>query len=462
MAATKTQADQLADEIFQPTQQADISQGQGGRSPPARPEPVAVWDTIAKAPWMKNTRGWWVEYGISDLKRVLRFDTYRSLSAHDNKDRKIEEHIMDMQRTLDVEYAGIVAGYPPGLRVMAGKRVLVSKGPDLIKPRRGKWEALGELITGLLGDQAEYFYGWMKVSLASLERGPRFVPGQMLVFAGPAGCGKSLLQNLITEMLGGRSAGPFDYMTGETNFNADLVEAEHLMIEDEAASSDSRIRRYFGAKVKTMLYNETQRIHGKGRKGLKLCPFWRITLSVNDEPENLMVLPMLDESLMDKVMLFLCNRATFPYSDDDQAGREEYREQLSSEIPAFIAWLRSWKIPRSMHSQRSGVLAWHHPELLSALDGLSPEAKLLSLIDILQIWEAGKDVWTGTAQELEGKLLGKDQLGRVAKLLSFNTACGAYLARLAKSCKDRVSKGSREGNKTPWTIKKEKSEPLPL
>lgn len=462
MGATATQAQQLADEIFHPTEDSHVTKGQGGQSPPSPKEPVAVWDTISKAPWMKNTRGWWVEYGISDLKRVLRLDTYRNVPAHDGKERTIEEHIMNMQRNLDVEYAGIVAGYQPGLRVMAGKRVLVSHGPDIVKPKKGKWETLGNLITEMLGEQAEYFYGWIKVAVSSLERGPRFVPGQMVVFAGPAGCGKSLLQNLITEMIGGRSAGPFDYMTGETNFNADLVEAEHLMIEDEAASSDSRVRRYFGAKVKTMLYNETQRIHGKGRKGLKLCPFWRVTLSVNDEPENLMVVPVLDESLMDKVNLFLCSRATFPYADDDQAGRDEYRETLSREIPAFLYWLRSWKIPKHMQGQRSGVIAYHHPDLIIALDGLSPQAKLLSLIDMLQIWAPGESTWTGTAHELEGKLLGKDQLGRVAKLLSFNTACGAYLARLAKSNKDRVMKGAREGNKTHWTIKREKSEPLPL
>jgi hypothetical protein len=34
-----------------------------------------------------------------------------------------------------------------------------------------------------------------------------------------------------------------------------------------------------------------------------LKPFWRLSITLNDEPENLLILPPLDESLGDKIML---------------------------------------------------------------------------------------------------------------------------------------------------------------
>ena len=59
--------------------------------------------------------------------------------------------------------------------------------------------------------------------------------------------GKSRLQNLITPLLGGRVANPYHYMTGKSNFNSELFGAEHLMIEDEPASTRIEARRNTGS-----------------------------------------------------------------------------------------------------------------------------------------------------------------------------------------------------------------------
>ena len=87
------------------------------------------------------------------------------------------------------------------------------------------------------------------------------------------------------------AAKPYLYMTGKTTFNADLFGAEHLMVEDEAESIDIRARRYFGAKIKEIAVNVDQHCHGKGKTALTLTPVWRMTLSLNDEPERMQVLP---------------------------------------------------------------------------------------------------------------------------------------------------------------------------
>ena len=98
-------------------------------------------------------------------------------------------------------------------------------------------------------------------------------------------------------------ASPYQYMTGATLFNSEMFKAEHLVVEDNAASTDIRARRNFGSFVKTITVNECQPCFGKGRETLNLTPFWRLSISVNDEPENLMVLPPIDESIEDKLIL---------------------------------------------------------------------------------------------------------------------------------------------------------------
>ena len=107
---------------------------------------------------------------------------------------------------------------------------------------------------------------------------------------------------------------------------------------------------------------------------------------------------------------------------------------------------------------------WHHPDLLSALDALAPETRLLSLIDevLFTDWEqdygflktAGraKESWQGTAEELERLLRGHTAFGYEAeKLFSWPTACGTYLGRLAKKHPSRVEP-DRSSNSRKWIL----------
>jgi len=330
--------------------------------------------------------------------------------------------------------------------------VLVVKGANYVQPKQGDWSTIKRFVETLLPDQTDYLYGWLKAAFRTLREGAPFRPGQLLAIAGPAGCGKSLLQNILTEMFGGRVAKPYKYMTGKTNFNSELFYAEHLAIEDEAASTLIHDRRTFGANIKNMLVNETQPYYRKAREALTLSPFWRVSCTLNDEPESLMVLPPLDSDLLDKIILLKASFAKFPFESDDIKSRKKFREQISRELPAFLAFLSSWRVPDRMKDQRYGIQAWQHPELMEALADLAPQSALLSLIDAIKPWDAFNAPFKGTAMALKEILLEKDKHNRVNTLLKWNSACGAYLARLAKSNPDRVRLCGRPGNKAIWEI----------
>ncbi len=242
-------------------------------------------------------------------------------------------------------------------------------------------------------------------------------------------------------------------MTGITAFNADLFEAEHLTVEDEHASMDLRSRRHFGTQVKAMTVNETQRCHGKHQKGLILRPFWRLSISLNDEPENMMVLPPMDDSLEDKIILLKASRRPMPMPTTTQEERVAFWNKLLNELRAFLDFLISWEAPEELLSRRFGITHFHHPELLAAIDSLAPEYRLLSLIERELFPAFTREVWKGTAEDLERILSNDTSPCRVEarKLFSFNTACAVYLGRLQKKYPRRVEYHRTSSSRT-WTI----------
>src|SRR5690242_19598043 len=265
--------------------------------------------------WVRNNRGQWIRFSETSLKRLLKS---KGLSAECSKMERlsqVDEAILQIQTTQDVNYAASLAGYTTGLYQLNGGRILVTDSPVIIQPAPGEFPILSAILDGMLNhgdfDQRPYLYGWLKIGYECLITAKKR-PGQTLAMAGPVSSGKSLLQNLITQILGGRAAKPYRYMSGQTPFNSELFQAEHLMIEDEVASTDIRTRRHFGTNIKQVTVNVVQSCHPKGLPAISLEPLWRTTITLNDEPENLLILPPFDESIIDKIILMKVFKKLFP------------------------------------------------------------------------------------------------------------------------------------------------------
>lgn len=431
----------------------------------------AYYDPGRKCYWIKNSREDWIEINETSLRRHLRGYGLRRKAEQGELLSQVEEKLNEIQFTKDVAYAGPLAGHSSGLVDCAGNRILVTSSPKLIEPVPGEWPILSLFLERLLvderHDQRPYIYGWLKIAYEALRAG-LWRPGQALGLAGPRKCGKSLLQRLVTLILGGRVAKPYRYMSGGTEFNADLFGAEHLMIEDEHSSTDIRSRRKFGANIKQFTVNQMQSCHDKNRRAIMLPPFWRVTISVNDEPEEMMVLPPMSDSerdsLGDKLFLLRAQKAEMPMPTASDRQREVFWKKLVSELPAFIYFLKNWKVPKKLRCDRFGIRTWQHPELLASLDALAPETHLLSMIDDalfteredaigeLKVRSVPQEGWHGTAEELARFLCNHQLFSHEArKLFSWPTACGTYLGRLASKRPDRV-KDARSGKTRGWVI----------
>lgn len=425
---------------------------------PIEPEEF-YYEKYSKEYLLCNKRKSWLSLAESQFKKEL---AYRGMNTRTEKGDNIseaDEFIINLRDTNDIDYAGPLAGYKAGFYELNGNRILVTNSPHIIKPLPGEWINIKELISGLLYDekydQISFLYGWLKIAYQSLSSG-KLRPGQALAMCGPHNCGKSLLQLLITRILGGRSEKPYSFMTAATDFNGDLFKAEHLCIEDEPANTDLRMRRSFGAQIKQIAGCDTQRCHGKHQQAITLTPFWRLTISLNDEPENLMVLPPIDNSIEDKIILFKATSVEMPMPSESNEERAIFWKQLLSELPAFLHFLCNWKIPAeirtSQDARRYGIDKMHHADILREIDALSPEFRLLAIIDKDIFGEVIPTTWTGTSEELEVFLTAKGNMQYESrKLLSWNNACGTYLGRLSKKFPERFTQKHTERSRL-WTI----------
>jgi hypothetical protein len=427
------------------------------------------YDKVRKEFVVLNGDGDWCSHAEGGYKRILA-SMWFSKKVREGDDSgaqrdplsQVDRAMYDAAHLRGLDYCGRLAGCPKGIHVLPGVgRILVTQGPSLYQPDASgaDWPNLRAFFGTLLIDdsaQMPTFIAWLAMGVRSLyAHKPR--PGQAVVFAGPRNCGKSLAQQLITEILGGRMARPYQYMSGLTPFNSDLFQAEHQIIEDDQPSTRLEERRNFGSKIKEITANERQRLHAKGRDAIMLPVFWRATISVNDEPENLMMLPPMDDSLADKLIIFRAKRAVLPCDTDTTEGRDECWKTLVAEIPALVAHLlNSFDVAPAMRDGRYGFRAFHHPEIIASLCDLAPESRLLSIVDT-EIFGALSTCteWEGTSQELERRLIGSDSVAYDArKLFTYPTACGVYLSRLLVRLPQRFERVKTEKHNL-WKLKKD-------
>ena len=404
--------------------------------------------------YVENELQEYVPYTKTTLKLILKSFGLRGRAHDDELLSPIDSLIADVSYTKSVAYAGRLAGIRRGCYQMNGKRVLVTADPTIIEGKKGQTPLIESVVKQLFQigevDQRPRIYGWLKMARkAMLEGFP--MPGQALVLAGPRNAGKNLFQDIITEMLGGRAEKPYRYMVGRSEFNGDLFGAEHLCIADEVPFYDMPSRRVFGSKIKDICVNSLQSCHGKHKEALTLFPLWRLSISVNDEAENLVMLPPLEESIEDKIMLLKVRRAIMPMPSDSPQHRMEFWDAVRAEIPSFIHFVENYEIPEELKESRFGIQAFQHPELVEVLKEMTHENRLMELMQIIVIPENG--VWKGTLEQLETQLLEDSTYKRqLEKLLYYPTALMTYMRRLQKSMPERV-KAVKSNGKRGWELK---------
>lgn len=386
-----------------------------------------------------------------------------------------------------------LAGYRSGLHDLPdGRRVVVRTSPRMIEPKQGEWGIVKEFIEGRFDlsrggsggiDQTVFFHAWMKVGYLALLKGRpgSYKQGHMLVLAGPSDCGKSTMQDiLITPMFGGRQANPMKYLLGSDNYNGDMLEAEHLaMGELPSASQKTEDRVQLGESMKSLIVNRSHRLRLMRTDPFTVMPFWRLSLSINDDPDRLRSFPLLTSDFKNKVLMLLVAKRPLPMSTKTNEEQEHFGRVIYDQLPAYAWWLiNEFEIPAELlkndngsDATRLGFRDFQHPALSEELFDDTPPARLMRLIDAaefgltaggdgLKLWELPEPwnahsakrakgargavgVWENTALMLERLLLGEEagmtsSVVREAKVLFARNMCDRMLGRLKEDWPERV------------------------
>lgn len=427
--------------------------------------------------------GRWAEWSEKKVVKRMRTLPGRMIALRPRDGEMVSEsdqvilHTME-HRMVDLAMPAL-AGYPAGLHECNWQKVIIRSSPRLLVPEKGEWPTVGALIDGLLGDdQSPYFHSWAKISCESLYRGGpgNFRPGQACIFAGPADSGKSRIQHqVITGLLGGRSADPGAYMFGRTDFNNSMIGAEHLLMEDPATSTMTKDRVYFGEMIKGIVVNDTSRLHRKREDEITGSPFWRLTISINDDPDKMRVLPMLTPDMKDKLMLFHIHKNPLPMPTTTIEERAAFRAKIAEELPFYLHWLlEEYEIPEKIVGGRFGVKEYHCPQLSMELFDDTPAAELLVLIDAAEfdtpadtrkkLWElpdpanqsGTMNTWRGQAVDLEKLLKGEypdwsSSVASEAKKIFAHNKGTRLLGRLKEDVADRIAP-YRTNKERGWLI----------
>jgi hypothetical protein len=331
--------------------------------------PDNTWSLLSAAMLKEQLR---VVYG---LERSIPRD--ENGKPTDNKS-EVETVISDaiQNRRVDFNLRGL-AGHEAGIEQLPdGTTYMIERSGRWVEPKKGDWSPIERLINGLFREgQAEHVLGNLCIWVRDYY-GHDYAPRPAMVVAGPKKCGKNLFQEIVvTGILGGTFVDPTQYMTSVTSFNSDLFAAPHQLIADSLHSNDPKTRAILENAIKTVSANHGQRIHAKGKEALnQIDPFWRLTVSLNDDGPGLSVLPRPDGSMADKMLLFRASRPDdMPHTDEEM--KTLYLPAIKNAIPPFVYYLLyEHQIRPELKTDRAGIVPYQHPDLVAELVAESREA----------------------------------------------------------------------------------------
>jgi hypothetical protein len=381
----------------------------------------------------------WVDGGKDIATNLLRMSGFSAKAQEGEALSAAQLAITHIVQNRHVIYAGALAGYKKGLVETKCGKMLVTTEAKLMEAVEGEWGMLEGFLLDLFGMHVDRFYGWMKIGYERMLHSNN-APCQPFIVTGRPGGGKSLLLDFICDVYGGRQADPYKYAMGETQFNIELFQAECLIIDDKAARGDHTARRALGQFLKQCAALRTHYAHAKGVTGANLSPIWRVMMACNNNDDSVGVLPHLDESMIDKLLVLDAGKGHDFAQDDIPV--TEYISTLRSQLPAFLYFLCNvYDVLPEMSDTRHGVKGFIAPEVDEKISDLDPETTLWEVMQDVQ-----RNTFKGEAIALSpaewSKLLESEfEWGPVVKkILVSHTSLGIYLSRLASKYPTKLYK----------------------
>ena len=307
----------------------------------------------------------------------------------------------------------------------------------------------------------EFFLGWLqRFWVTSYQGDPQ--PGQSLILAGEKNTGKTFFSKCVIGPALGGSITAEDLLLQRTKFNRQAAHNAHWRCDDAIAEGDSRTKQTLANSLKSMAANPTVLYQPKFVDTTELPFMGRVFVTCNTDPESLKILPYLDGTLKDKLMLFRMRKEFRPHFFNTN---RENEQRVLTELPFFLRWLMDYVLPvgvEDCYHPRFGVVSFHHKTLVDEANREQPESLLSELIHSAMVnlrGSVGKTEWVKlTATDL-AKSIEDAQQGRSLQQLGGIRNVGKLLHKIIEqglSChlKDlpKATNGTSRYTFNPWAL----------
>lgn len=220
--------------------------------------------------------------------------------------------------------------------------------------------------------QYDSFMAWFQRFYLSALEG-RLESGHAIMIGGPTSTGKTLLNYHIVGNAVGGHADAANFILGKTIFNRECAESAYWAVDDDRGSSTWERRDEFSNCLKRLVANTRMAYHAKYKDEQTVDWRGRIGVTFNLDPKGLQILPDMDSSNEDKIMLFQFGDYLPDFTNVE--------EVIARELPFYLRKVVNWKIPDYiMGAPRFGVKSFHHPNLMQASRDAAPSGILAEML----------------------------------------------------------------------------------
>jgi hypothetical protein len=306
---------------------------------------------------------------------------------------------------------------------------------------------------------SEYFIGWLRrFWMTSFQGNPQ--PGQSVILAGEAHTGKTFFSKCVLGVAVGGSITAEDILLQRTKFNRQAAHNALWRCDDAIAEGDYKTKQILANSLKAMAANPTVLYQPKFVDTTELPFLGRVFLTCNTDPESLKILPYLDGTIKDKLMMFRMREGYRPHFFGTN-GENEAR--ALSELPFFLRWLMDYQVNPEIidsNSPRFEIASFHHATLVAEANSEQPESILAELIHMAMINLRGAtkkgEALRLTSTELV-RAIENAELGRSLQQLGGVRTLGKLLHKVVEqklspylSAPPRIIDGTNRYSFAPW------------
>jgi hypothetical protein len=135
-----------------------------------------------------------------------------------------------------------------------------------------------------------------------------------------------------------------------------------------------------------------------------------VIVTCNADPESIRILPDVEMSLLDKVMLFKIKTAARDFTNA--------ADRIRAELPYFAGYMRDFEIPEHCQGEpRFGVNCYHHPELIETARQSGKTAAFSELLEMFKesiFANVNCQEWVGSATQLLSEMMADENTKHVA------------------------------------------------